>query len=155
MPTVPPSYDQAMSTGGQAPMYPPLPSEKGGPPPANYQSPPPPGGYPTQPPPATTTVVTQVQYVQAPQFGYRPMKMTCPHCQASITTKTDEESSAMAWIICAACCLFGFWPCSCIPFCMDSLKTVSPFLPYLYYNNLQLETVNSNFDNLSLVRTFL
>ena len=155
MPAVPPSYDQAMSTGGQAPMYPPLPSEKGGPPPANYQSPPPPGGYPTQPPPATTTVVTQVQYVQAPQFGYRPMKMTCPHCQASITTKTDEESSAMAWIICAACCLFGFWPCSCIPFCMDSLKTVSPFLPYLYYNNLQLETVNSNFDNLSLVTTFL
>ena len=155
MPAVPPSYDQAMSTGGQAPMYPPLPSEKGGPPPANYQSPPPPGGYPTQPPPATTTVVTQVQYVQAPQFGYRPMKMTCPHCQASITTKTDEESSAMAWIICAACCLFGFWPCSCIPFCMDSLKTVSPFLPYLYYNNLQLETVNSNFDNLSLVRSFL
>ena len=155
MPAVPPSYDQAMSTGGQAPMYPPLPSEKGGPPPANYQSPPPPAGYPSQPPPATTTVVTQVQYVQAPQFGYRPMKMTCPHCQASITTKTDEESSAMAWIICAACCLFGFWPCSCIPFCMDSLKTVSPFLPYLYYNNLQLETVNSNFDNLSLVRTFL
>ena len=155
MPAVPPSYDQAMSTGGQAPMYPPLPSEKGGPPPANYQSPPPPAGYPTQPPPATTTVVTQVQYVQAPQFGYRPMKMTCPHCQASITTKTDEESSAMAWIICAACCLFGFWPCSCIPFCMDSLKTVSPFLPYLYYNNLQLETVNSNFDNLSLVRSFL
>ena len=155
MPAVPPSYDQAMSTGGQAPMYPPLPSEKGGPPPANYQSPPPPGGYPSQPPPATTTVVTQVQYVQAPQFGYRPMKMTCPHCQASITTKTDEESSAMAWIICAACCLFGFWPCSCIPFCMDSLKTVSPFLPYLYYNNLQLETVNSNFDNLSLVRSFL
>ena len=155
MPAVPPSYDQAMSTGGQAPMYPPLPSEKGGPPPANYQSPPPPAGYPAQPPPATTTVVTQVQYVQAPQFGYRPMKMTCPHCQASITTKTDEESSAMAWIICAACCLFGFWPCSCIPFCMDSLKTVSPFLPYLYYNNLQLETVNSNFDNLSLVRSFL
>ena len=155
MPAVPPSYDQAMSTGGQAPMYPPLPSEKGGPPPANYQSPPPPAGYPTQPPPATTTVVTQVQYVQAPQFGYRPMKMTCPHCQASITTKTDEESSAMAWIICAACCLFGFWPCSCIPFCMDSLKTVSPFLPYLYYNNLQLKIVNSNFDNLSLVRTFL
>ena len=155
MPAVPPSYDQAMSTGGQAPMYPPLPSEKGGPPPANYQSPSPPAGYPTQPPPATTTVVTQVQYVQAPQFGYRPMKMTCPHCQASITTKTDEESSAMAWIICAACCLFGFWPCSCIPFCMDSLKTVSPFLPYLYYNNLQLEIVNSNFDNLSLVRTFL
>jgi len=129
MPAVPPSYDQAMSTGGQAPMYPPLPSEKGGPPPANYQSPPPPAGYPSQPPPATTTVVTQVQYVQAPQFGYRPMKMTCPHCQASITTKTDEESSAMAWIICAACCLFGFWPCSCIPFCMDSLKTVTHSCP--------------------------
>ena len=69
--------------------------------------------------------VPQVQYVQAPSFGYRPVKMTCPHCQASITTKTEEEASAMAWILCGACCLFGFWPCACIPFCVDSLQAVS------------------------------
>ena len=68
---------------------------------------------------------SQVQYVQAPSFGYRPVKMTCPHCQASITTKTEEEASAMAWILCGACCLFGFWPCACIPFCVDSLQAVS------------------------------
>ena len=71
-----------------------------------------------------TLCVAQVQYVQAPSFGYRPVKMTCPHCQASITTKTEEEASAMAWILCGACCLFGFWPCACIPFCVDSLQAV-------------------------------
>ena len=74
-PAVPPSYEQAMASN---PPYPPqggvspqLPSEKGAPPPANYSAPPP-AGYPAQQPaPGTTTVVTQVQYVQAPSFGYR------------------------------------------------------------------------------------
>ena len=143
MPAVPPSYDQAVAGGaggnvGGGGFYPQLPpQEKGAPPPANYA--PPPSGVP--PPNAgTTTVVTQVsyrhlftftdyvfpqvQYVQAPSFGYRPVKMTCPHCQASITTKTEEEASAMAWILCGALCLFGLWPCSCVPFCVDSLQAV-------------------------------
>ena len=133
MPAVPPSYDQAVAGGaggnvGGGGFYPQLPpQEKGAPPPSNYSAPPP-AGYPGAqvPPPnaGTTTVVTQVQYVQAPSFGYRPVKMTCPHCQASITTKTEEEASAMAWILCGACCLFGFWPCACIPFCVDSLQAV-------------------------------
>ena len=74
--------------------------------------------------PADCLCVPQVQYVQAPSFGYRPVKMTCPHCQSSITTKTEEEASALAWIICGACCLFGFWPCACVPFCVDSLQAV-------------------------------
>ena len=145
MPAVPPSYDQAVAGGaggnvGGGGFYPQLPpQEKGVPPPANYGAPPPAG----VPPPnaGTTTVVTQVmeiilspcdphyvipqvQYVQAPSFGYRPVKMTCPHCQASITTKTEEEASAMAWILCGVCCFFGFWPCACIPFCVDSLQAV-------------------------------
>ena len=126
MPAVPPSYDQAMAAqpgpaqyqapGAGQPMYPQLPTEKGGlaPPPA---MPPAPGGG--------ATVVTQVQYVQAPRFGYRPVKMVCPHCQASITTRTDEETSAMAWIVCLGLCFVGLWPCSCIPFCVDSMKQVS------------------------------
>ena len=53
------------------------------------------------------------------------MKLTCPHCQSTVTTKTKEETSALAWIVCGACCLFGFWPCACIPFCIDSMQAVS------------------------------
>jgi len=144
MPPVPPSYDQAMAAAppGQLPyppvgpqnMYPPLPQEKGGVPPANYQPPPPPAGYPGAAPapgpaPNTTTVINQVRYVAGPSFGYRPVTMTCPTCQATITTKTEEDSSPMAWIICLACCLFGFWPCACVPFCMDSMKQVTHTCP--------------------------
>ena len=85
MPAAPPSYDQVVGAGGGGGgMYPQVP-EKGGPPPANYY-PPPPAAYPQQPP-AATQVVTQVQYVQAPSFGYRPLNMTCPHCHKNVTTR--------------------------------------------------------------------
>ena len=87
MPAAPPSYDQVVGGGG---LYPQVP-EKGGPPPANYN---PPGAvppaYPQQqhvPMAATTQVITQVQYVQAPSFGHRPVNMTCHHCQQNITTR--------------------------------------------------------------------
>ena len=83
MPAAPPSYDQVVGAGGGG-MYPPLP-EKGGPPPAAY-IPPQSAPYSQQLPPAQ--VVTQVQYVQAPTFGYRPVNMTCPHCQRNITTRS-------------------------------------------------------------------
>ena len=121
MPAAPPSYDQAVGGGG---LYPQVP-EKGGPPPANYVPPPPPVNYPQQP----TQVVTQIQYVQAPSFGYRPANMTCPHCQVNITTSTRSESSAIAWIICGALCVFGIWPCCLIPFCVDSMQAVTHSCP--------------------------
>ena len=83
MPVAPPSYEQVVGGGG---LYPQVP-EKGGPPPADYN---PPGDVPypqQQHVPTTTQVITQVQYVQAPSFGYRPVNMTCPHCQQNITTR--------------------------------------------------------------------
>ena len=88
MPAAPPSYDQAVGGGG---LYPQVPEKGGlggppgppGPPAANYHPP----NYPQQP----TQVVTQVQYVQAPTFGYRPVNMTCPHCQNNITTRSVRQ----------------------------------------------------------------
>jgi len=129
MPAAPPSYDQVVGADGGGigggGMYPPIP-EKGGPPPAAYV-PPQAAPYPQQPPPAQ--VVTQVQYVQAPSFGYRPVNMTCPHCQKNITTSTVSESSALSWIICGALCVFGIWPCCLIPFCVDSMQAVTHSCP--------------------------
>ena len=143
MPAAPPSYDQAVGGGG---LYPQVPEKGGlggppGPPAANYH-PPNSGPYPQQP----TQVVTQVQYVQAPTFGYRPVNMTCPHCQNNITTRSDNihtktlcltlsicstrsESSALSWIICGALCVFGIWPCCLIPFCIDSMQAVTHTCP--------------------------
>ena len=100
MPAAPPSYDQVVGGGG---LYPQVP-EKGGPPPANYN---PPGAvppaYPQQhhvPMPPNTQVITQVQYVQAPVFGHRPVNMTCHHCQQNITTRLDLSQFR------SLCCIF-------------------------------------------------
>jgi len=131
MPAAPPSYNDAMggSGGGFAapppgqpmytapapgqPVYPPLPQQKGMPP-------------PQQPP---VQIQQTVQYVQAPSFGHRAVQMVCPHCQASITTKTVSEPSALAWIIGGVLCLVSLWPCACIPCCIDSLQQVTHSCP--------------------------
>jgi len=119
MPAAPPSYNDTMagSAGGfarppQQPVYPALPEQKG------------------VPPGAGPTVVQQtVQYVQAPTFGHRAVQMVCPHCQASITTHTVSEPSALAWILGGLICFVGFWPCACIPCCVDSLQQVTHSCP--------------------------
>ena len=81
-------------------MYPGLPGKEG--------APPPPASYPApQQPQAPVQVVTQVQYVAAPSFGYRPVTMTCPHCQAHVTTKTQSEPSVVAWIVGGLLCFVG------------------------------------------------
>jgi len=126
MPAVPPSYDESMAAGqaggftapppGQ--MYPPLGEQKMAPAPVPQMA--------AQPP---VQVVTQVQYVQAPSFGFRPVGMTCPHCQASITTHTVSEPSAMAWIVGGVLCLVGLWPCACVPCCIDSMQQVTHSCP--------------------------
>lgn len=133
MPAAPPSYDASMAAGPgggaggfQAPppaqMYPGLPGKEGAPP-----GPPPPASYPAPQPPVQ--VVTQVQYVTAPNFGYRPVTMNCPHCQAHVTTKTQSEPSVVAWIVGGLLCFIGFWPCACIPCCVDSMQQVTHSCP--------------------------
>jgi len=138
MSDMPPSYDEsnrAAGAGGFAvgpppsnTMYPPLPHQggnKGVPPPAAGYAPPPPAAAP-QPQP---TVVTQVAYLPQPNFGFRPIDMVCPHCQHNITTATDSEPSAMAWVIAGVLCALQFYCCMCIPCCIDSLQTVTHKCP--------------------------
>ena len=45
------------------------------------------------------------------------------------TRSTKSESSAMAWILCGALCVFGIWPCCLIPFCVDSMQAVTHSCP--------------------------
>jgi len=130
MPAAPPSYDASMAASGggaggfqapQQPMYPGLPGKEG--------VPPPPTSYQAPQPQVPVQVVTQVQYVAAPSFGYRPVTMNCPHCQAHVTTKTQSEPSAVAWIVGGLLCFIGLWPCACIPCCVDSMQQVTHSCP--------------------------
>jgi len=144
MPAVPPSYDAAMSGQAYPPppsgypgavyppgqpgppgqMYPPLPEKSVGPPPPQAMQYPPQAMM--QPP---VQVVTQVQYVTGPSFGHRPVTMVCPHCQKNITTRTNSEPSALAWIIGGVMCFVGLGLCACIPCCIDSLNQVTHACP--------------------------
>jgi len=137
MPAAPPSYEASMGAGGFAPppqqMYPGLPGKEGAPPPPGSYPQPPPGSYPQQPPGSypqqPVQVVTQVQYVNPPSFSHRPLTMTCPHCQAHITTKTQSEPSVVAWIVGGLLCIVGCWPFACIPCCVDSMQQVTHSCP--------------------------
>eukprot|EP00092_Neocalanus_flemingeri_P002539 GFUD01002717.1.p1 GENE.GFUD01002717.1~~GFUD01002717.1.p1 ORF type:complete len:169 (+),score=34.02 GFUD01002717.1:153-659(+) len=137
----PPSYDAAMS--GQS--YPP--------PPAGYPATP--AGYPGSgfpfgqasslpgqvyhsmpekaggnPRPMQTQPPLQVVYVTSPMsFGTNAVTMMCPHCQRNITTKTDSEPSALAWIIGGMLCFVGLCCCACVPCCIDSLNQVTHSCP--------------------------
>merc|ERR1711997_574047 len=110
--------------------YGPPPQQGFAPPPQQGYAPPPQQGYAPPPQQPQQPVVVQVQHNSAPPVGRMrfdkfPMTMTCPHCQANITTATTSRSGGCAWLTGlgilflsgGACC-----PCAFIPCCIDDFK---------------------------------
>jgi len=120
-PELPPSYDE--SVGGAGGFVQPGPA--GAAPKGNFQAAPPPQMQPQQA--GQQTVI--VQYMNPPNFGSNPVNMTCPNCQSQIRTKTESEPGPLAWILAGVLCVVGFWPCACIPCCIDSLNSVTHKCP--------------------------
>ena len=46
--------------------------------------------------------------------------MTCPFCQATITTSVTTTPGCFVWSVAALLCFIGAWPCCLIPFCMPN-----------------------------------
>merc|ERR550517_179279 len=59
------------------------------------------------------------------RFNQNPMTMTCPFCQAHITTATSSRSGGAVWLTCLGITFLtgGFcFPCAFIPFCIEDMK---------------------------------
>jgi len=85
----------------------------------------PPAYYPSLPPSDPSYANPQppqqvVQIVQMPNLGSESTRMTCPHCGAQISTRVKYSSGTMTHVAALLLCLFGCWPCVCVPYCVDS-----------------------------------
>jgi len=121
-PMAPGAYQPGMAPPPGA--YPPPPGGAYPQPPPGAYAPPPPGAYPPPgqavavAPAANVTVV-----VQAPQLGFYPATVTCPHCQKTVQTRVQYESGGLTWLAIGGLCLFGCWAgCCLIPCCINECK---------------------------------
>ncbi|XP_064816947.1 lipopolysaccharide-induced tumor necrosis factor-alpha factor homolog isoform X1 [Oncorhynchus masou masou] len=122
------------SGGGTA--YPPQPGFQGGPQPSMYPPPPQPSMYPTplqygtdMAQPTNAPGITQVVVIQQPLLRDVPGQMTCPYCQVLVLTEATHTPGLAAWLVFGVLCCFMCWPCSWIPFCVDSCKDVEHRCP--------------------------
>ncbi|XP_015437963.1 PREDICTED: lipopolysaccharide-induced tumor necrosis factor-alpha factor homolog isoform X2 [Dufourea novaeangliae] len=105
-----------------------------------YSPPPPPppgfmpgsgyGGPPLPPsPPGNHEGQPNVVIIGAPQFGPESQRLTCPHCQASISTHVEKESNTKTHLFALVLCIFGLWCCAPCPYCVDSCLVKKHYCP--------------------------
>ncbi|CAF1378555.1 unnamed protein product [Adineta steineri] len=88
----------------------------------NYQQVPP----PVQPIYGTQTVSMGVPVVI---LGNYPMQCTCAQCRRQIVTRTEKKIGLLTWLLFGGLLFIGFWPCACIPFCVDECKDTAHYCP--------------------------
>jgi len=102
----PPSYDQATGPPPQLGFHP-----------VQLQQAP----YPNQP-------VLQNTIIMAPPVGPHSTRITCRSCQADISTRVSYDTSSRTHLFALLCCII-FFPCACVPYCMDSCKDTNHYCP--------------------------
>ncbi|KAJ8726875.1 hypothetical protein PYW08_015272 [Mythimna loreyi] len=117
---------------------------QGMPPPYSHNSPPPvivtthtSHAYPPQPmqPPPVQRVVYQagpavipVVVGHQPMMGPKPTPITCKSCRAQIVTRVELKTSTKTHLFALLlCCVF--WPCVCLPYCIDSCQNADHYCP--------------------------
>lgn len=61
------------------------------------------------------------------QMGPLPTRLTCRSCNEQITTRIEQKASMRTHMMALLLCVFGLWPCVCIPYCMDSCMNVDHY----------------------------
>jgi len=74
------------------------------------------------PPPVATQLVVPTDLSDG------PVDLTCVHCQHHVTTKVKSGPSLLTWAMCVCLCVLVVCiPCSCIPFCSNTLKVTEHY----------------------------
>ncbi|CAG9791855.1 unnamed protein product [Diatraea saccharalis] len=74
--------------------------------------------------PVQTVTVTSTGLI-----GSDPTLMTCPSCLNQIVTRVDRSPSCRTHVM-AVLCLLLFWPCTCLPYCVDSCNNADHYCPH-------------------------
>ncbi|KAJ8724902.1 hypothetical protein PYW07_015860 [Mythimna separata] len=96
--------------------------------PKNETVPPYTGGGP--PPVVITqpTVAYQVPVIVGGQMGPKPAPITCRSCNQQIVTRVELKSSTKTHLFALLlCCVF--FPCACLPYCIDSCHNADHYCP--------------------------
>ncbi|XP_041973083.1 lipopolysaccharide-induced tumor necrosis factor-alpha factor homolog [Aricia agestis] len=130
---------------GNPPPYP-------GPPPANYPQPgsyPQPGNYPHPQPgnythpqpqqPVTVVYPANTAFVQGARvipavvvsnhMGTDPSHFVCRSCNQHVITRLERRPAVRTHLFALLLCVLGFWPCVCLPYCMDSCNNADHYCP--------------------------
>ncbi|KAJ8970698.1 hypothetical protein NQ317_000596 [Molorchus minor] len=84
-----------------------------------------PAGYPGSP------SVVHVMATPPLVLGPLPASLTCPSCHAQITTNVESESNTRTHLFALILCLV-FFPCVCVPYCIDSCKNQNHYCPHCH-----------------------
>lgn len=78
---------------------------------------------PPQNQPGEQIIVTQQMPTDAPG------RMLCPHCKNTVTTSVEHKVGVFTLVIFGIMCFLICWPCSWIPFILNSCKDVQHSCP--------------------------
>ena len=72
----------------------------------------------------TQVIIIQVEDDNFPSraYGRYPQKIRCVSCQRKGATAVSLQVGTGAWAVALVLCLFGFFPCMCVPCFVDDCK---------------------------------
>ncbi|KAL0883744.1 hypothetical protein ABMA27_015849 [Loxostege sticticalis] len=77
-------------------------------------------------------IITQPNSYPMPKHSYigsKPAVLTCPDCRMDIVTRVESVPSVRTHLLALCLCVFVFWPCTCLPYCIGSCNNAEHFCP--------------------------
>ncbi|XP_071581836.1 lipopolysaccharide-induced tumor necrosis factor-alpha factor homolog [Temnothorax nylanderi] len=87
--------------------------------------------YPNLQPPPTMPLASHTVHtiITATVFGKENQRMTCPRCNADISTRVESAANMKTHLLALLLCLGGCCCCAPLPYCMDSCLVHKHYCP--------------------------